>query len=466
MLRFRNISVATALVVGFALQTHPALANSYSLRQAVETALRTNPIIDAARQNHSASTYALRQAKGRYLPEININGDVGRQLVDQPEGLDDANNDRWRSRRQVRMNARQVLFDAWDRANDVYKNASRANAAAFRLLERSERTALDVIEAFIDVRRHRKVLAIARRNVNRHQRILNLVNTRREGGKAAESEAIQTRERIAAARAISDQIRQSLLEAIAKFRRVVGRAPGRLRPVGYPAHLPRNRKTAIRLAETHHPSLHVANADVDSARFAVAQSRSANMPVIALEGDASYGRDLNGTPGRNEDYSGKLTMSWKIFDGRIGRNRTRELAARQAQAAAEREARRREIIESIDRALAGYQVGSARVATLRKRSAESRRVIRAYEDEYKLSKRSLIDLLDSENAFFNSQFQLESVRAVHLFSAYQLAASMGQLLDKLNVAAPSPETVSSDNRRWVGRGWGVTTVHIAPRKQR
>ena len=443
-----------------------ALANSFSLRSAVQTALDNNPNIEAARQNHQASSYALRQAEGRRLPEIRLDGDVGRQLIDQPQGLSAGDNNRWRTRREARLTMRQVLFDAWDRANDVYKNKARTNAAAFRLLERSERIALDTVEAYIDVRRHRKILSIARQNLNRHRRILSIVKTRRAGGRAADSETIQTEERIAAARAIAQQIQQSLLEAIAKFRRVVGTTPGALKPIGYPPHLPHNRSSAIRLAEAHHPSLQVADADVDSARFAVAQSRSANMPVVALEGNANYGHDLDGTPGRDEEYVGKVTLNWRIFDGRIGRNRTRELAARQAQAAAERDARRRQIVEAIDRALAGYQVGGSRVASLRKRTADSRRVIRAYEDEYKLSKRSLIDLLDSENAYFNSQFQLESVRAVHIFSAYQLAAGIGQLLEKIRVNAPEAQTFDTSERRWQGHGWGVTTVHVAPRAKR
>ncbi len=443
-----------------------ALANSFSLRSAVQSALDNNPNIEAARQNHQATTFALRQAQGRRLPEIRLDGDVGRQLIDQPQGLSAENNNRWRTRREARLTMRQVLFDAWDRANDIYKNKARTDAAAFRLLERSERIALDVVEAYIDVRRHRKILSIARQNLNRHRRILSIVRDRRSGGRAAASETIQTEERIAAAQAISQQIQQSLLEAVAKFRRVVGSSPGSLRPIGYPGHLPRNRRAAIRIAEEHHPSLQVADADVESARFAVAQSRSANLPVVALEGNANYGRDIDGTPGRDEEYVGRLTLNWRIFDGRIGRNRTRELAARQAQAAAERDARRRQIIEAIDRALAGYQVGGSRVASLRKRTADSRRVIRAYEDEYKLSNRSLIDLLDAENAYFNSQFQLESVRAVHIFSGYQLAAGIGQLLEKLKVNAPEAASGNDGQRRWQGHGWGVTTVHVAPRAKR
>ncbi|MFO7580703.1 MAG: hypothetical protein R6W74_10930, partial [Nitrosomonas halophila] len=48
--------------------------------------------------------------------------------------------------------------------------------------------------------------------------------------------------------------------------------------------------------------------------------------------------------------------------------------------------------------------------------------------------RSLLDLLDAENAVFTSRFQLASVTAVQVFAGYQLLATMGRLLATLGPA--------------------------------
>ena len=71
-----------------------------------------------------------------------------------------------------------------------------------------------------------------------------------------------------------------------------------------------------------------------------------------------------------------------------------------------------------------------------------------YLEEYELSKRSLLDLLDSESALFNSRFQLTSTRAVHVFSAYQLLAGTGQLLASLDIEPP-PEAFADERARRV-----------------
>ena len=68
-------------------------------------------------------------------------------------------------------------------------------------------------------------------------------------------------------------------------------------------------------------------------------------------------------------------------------------------------------------------------------------LVKQYREEYKLAKRSLLDLLDSETALFNSQFQLTSVKAVRLFSAYHLQAATGRLLSNLGVQAPPEANV-------------------------
>ena len=147
-------------------------ANAVSLRDAVERAVQTNPAVAAARANRRATEFELKQAQGRALPQLSLDADLGRERIDRPEGFSVDINDVWRTRRQGGLVMRQSLFDGWDRANDVYKSASRVDASALRVLARSEALALDAIESYIDILRHLKVVEISKRNVARHRQIL------------------------------------------------------------------------------------------------------------------------------------------------------------------------------------------------------------------------------------------------------------------------------------------------------
>lgn len=438
--------------------------HALTLKDAVRHTLETNPTVGALAASKSATDYQLRQAQGRRLPTLEALGDVGSQrVIRQTLSQDFEVNRKWRNRESMLLTVRQTLFQGWDIANDIYKSAARVDAAALRVLESSESLALQAIEAYIDVRRNFEIVNVARENVRRHQEILDLVKARNEGGKAPISEVDQTVERLAAAEAIIAQIQQSLLDAKAKFRRVIGLEPGRTHSVGYPPGIILNRRAAIDRGIASHPSIKAAEADADVAEFEFKQSKSGYFPTISLEGSAGWDYNVDGTEGRDDDLVGKLVLSWSLFEGLIKVNRRRELAERWTQAQLQRDVRVREIIELIDRAQGAFETGKDRVSSFEEQVAANKKVVATYFEEYELSKRSLLDLLDAESAMFNSQFQLTSVRSVHLFSAYQLLAATGQLLNALNVEAP-PEAYSDQRRRRI-RYLGKYDLEIEPLKK-
>lgn len=437
-------------------------AQAMSLREAVEATVRSNPAIDSARANRRATEYELKQAQGRALPQLSVDADVGREKIDKPLGLAEDINDIWRTRRQGALTARQFLFDGWDRANDVYKNAARVDAAALRVLARSEALALDAIEAYIDVLRHLKVLDISRRNVARHRQLLGQVRELARAGKVAKSEVAQVEERLAGSEVAVDRVQQSLLEARAKFKRVVGVEPTNLASVADARGVPVSRQQAVDMGLANHPLLAAAEADSDTAKSALDQTRAGYFPQVSLEARGSSGHDLSGTPGKSDELQGRVVLSWNLFDGRITSNKNREFAERWSQAMSERDDRARQIAEEIERALAARTIGATRLENLRRQAAKSREVAEAYAQEYNVGKRSLLDLLDSENARSNNEVQSVSQEFVQLFTGYRTLGAMGRVLQAMNVAAP----VEGDaGRRQSVRERGPFTLDLGPLRQ-
>jgi adhesin transport system outer membrane protein len=433
--------------------------HALTLIEAVRHTVETHPSIDAATANRKASGFQLRQAQGRLLPTLDAQGDAGGQYIDQPQGLDPEDNAEWFFRRQGGLTLRQMVFDGFDRSNDIYKNAARLDAAALRVLERSEIEALNAIEAYIDLYRHMRLIRISKANVARHQEILGLVRQLVEGGKSPESDVTQTRERLAAARAVHAQVQQAFLEAEAKFRQVIGLEPHKLQPAHYPKGLPGSRQSAVSIAVGRNPTLKALDADIDVAEFEREQSKSQYWPQVSLEGSANWGEDLDGTPGKKEEYNGRVVLSWNLFNGFITTNRVRELNQRLGQAQFEYDARARDIIAAVERAHAAYVMGGQRLAAQREQVRDNTQLVVSYQEEYRLSKRSLLDLLDAERAKFDSQFQLFSIEAVHIFSAFQLLASMGILLSTLGIE-PSPYA-TADHREQAQDG-NIFNIDIQP----
>lgn len=431
------MSVTGRLVVcGAVLGALSIPAHCITLKDAVRQTIQNHPSISAARANRIATGYELKQAQGRFLPRIDLNAEVGAQWIDRPNGLSAARNKKWRAARQVGVSINQFLFDGWDRSNDLYRSAARIDAASLRVLQRSEVLALQAVEAYIDVRRHAGIYAIAKANVRRHQRILSQVSSLVNGGKAPRSDIGQTVERVAAAKAVAAQVEQALLEAKAKFKQVIGLRPGRLFRVRIPRNMPRNRRIALQIALANNPSIRALAADTDVAKFTRKQAKSDYWPKLSLQGSATAGHSRNGTPGRDNELAGKVVLSWNLFNGGITSNKVKELNARLGQSKHEYALQARKVGEAVERAYAAYVVGAKRVRFANQQVNANRRVVNAYLEEYKLSKRSLLDVLDAERALFNSRFQSYSLSAVHIFASYQLLGNMGKLLKTFNVSAP------------------------------
>lgn len=429
-----RIEWLVACGVAFALSVQPAAA--ISLKEAIEKALTEHPQVGAAREALTANEYRLDQSNAALLPTVDLDADVGKQFVDRPGSLSDQNNARWWLRRQAMVTGRLVLFDGWQRANAIYRDAAQVDAAARKVIEQSEAMALSVIEAYIDHRRHHFLLTIADQNIAKHESIRSLIETRLAGGQAAQSELDQVNGRLYAAKSVRAEILQAAYEADAKFKAAVGAEPRDTHPVPYPAEMPLTLVAAVDLAEQYNPALAARAAEASALDYEYERRKSEIFPTVSLEGSAKVGHDLDAVPGRNDDYQVKLRLTWQLYDGGLRSARVGEASANAAEARLKRDLAQRELVKTVEATFGKLVATKLRLDALDQRVAASLRVVDSYQREYEASKRSLLDLLDAENSVFSSRFEQASVSGVRLFSAYYLKALTGTLLASFGLTPP------------------------------
>ena len=85
--------------------------------------------------------------------------------------------------------------------------------------------ALNATEAYIDVYRHQALLTVARRNIQTHIDIGNQVRDLVEAGRLPFSDELTIEDRIGAAQLVELEVQRSLRDAVARYERVIGRAP-------------------------------------------------------------------------------------------------------------------------------------------------------------------------------------------------------------------------------------------------
>ena len=232
-----RLSVLVAFLVSVCIASS---ASAESMKSAVRKAVKTHPSGLAQRANQRAVANELEESRSQFKPQVELFGDIGAEWVNNRNSLSVADNSKWKGTRQIGIVARYTLFDGYERANSLYRNAARLDGALYSLLATSEVVALNAVEAYIDVVRHRQLLSIARRNIKRHRRILSQIRARVRGGKSPASDQFQIEERVFAARAVEVEITKAYQDSVAKYKKAVGRKPGRKMRISRVKHLPRS----------------------------------------------------------------------------------------------------------------------------------------------------------------------------------------------------------------------------------
>ena len=417
-----------------------AKAEAFTIVDAISQAVQTNPGVGEAAANRRATDAELHQSQGTLLPQVRLEASGGPErfnqtaIVPPPIG-----NGQWLPARTGSVVIRQTLFDGFASINEIWRQSARVDAAAHRVHERSELIALDAAEAYISVIRFTRLIAISQDNVAAHRRIMDNVQARFDGGRAGEGDLQQSRERVAAAEAALAEFRQSLEDARAAYRKSVGLEPFNLRAPGRLRSLPATKDESLAVALRYNPTIRAAASDADAAKYGFDATAGSFVPNVSLEGRTLRGIDSDTIFGPRSETSGKVVLGWDLFTG--GQDSwKRAAAAERYNEQKMRHARlQRDAFESLDKAWAARTITSDRAAALLRQVNADRKAIAAYNKEYELGQRSLIDLLNAENQLYNGLVSLESTRDVAIFADYQLLAAMGQLLTFLK----TPETVEA-----------------------
>lgn len=417
-----------------------------TLRDAVSVGVLTNPATESVANNRRATDEELQQAKALYLPSVDMAADTGFQSINSdPEGQIEGHSDLYRS--QASLTLTQMLFDGFSTKYENERQHHRVRSAAHRVRESAEFSGLTVIEAYLDVLRQRELLAIADENLKMHSDIMTQIVDSADAGRTTQADVEQTKARLNAAEAQKAAVQESLRNADTNYRRIVGDNP---QPDIQVPVVPRQLiepdvDTEVKQALTHSPTLDTKEADVNVADAERRATKSTFYPKVDFQAGVSTGSNLDGVDGRTKSASALVVANWNLYRGGGDEARSREFIYRLAQAKDERNNAARTLEQDVRRTWASMVSAGERALAFRKQAEANGTVVEAYKDQFNLDRRTLLDVLDSQNEWFVSRSNAINNGYLEMFAIYRLLALRGDLLPTLGVSYPreaSPEFTS------------------------
>lgn len=428
-----RVSLASAI----ALTLTVSCAQAQTLQQAIQHTIDTHPELMGSINGRLSADQDLRAAQAGYLPSVDVSAGVGRQGA--YNNTTRATDSDWRvqNRSEGRIGLTQMIYDGGATKGEVGRQSATVNSRAYRVLGTAERVALRTAEVYIDVLRREELVRLAQDNVTNHERILDQIRLRTERGVGRTADYDQAEARMAQARSNLLTEQTNLSDARINFLSAVGIPAVELsEPDGLPGRLPASLDDARRTIIENNPVLKSAEADIAATEKQYEASKSLFLPRFDAEISRGTDRNVEGVNGRNDDWQAMLRMRYNLFAGG-GSSAQRESRAYQIQEALDiRNNALRQLNEEIGLAWNALLTARDQLPIAQQYAERAAKVRTAYQAQFSLGDRTLLDLLDSENETFTAQRNLADIRYTELFSQYRIMAATGELLRSQSIAAP------------------------------
>ncbi|MGM0833615.1 MAG: TolC family outer membrane protein [Pseudomonadota bacterium] len=401
---------------------------STTLSSSIQQAIITNPQVNASWANFRASGSDVREAQGGYLPTIDVSAGVGRQ-DQQNDGRGSYDSD------FAELTLTQMVFDGFATRSEVERLDRSRLVAYFELLGASEEIALEAFRTYLDVARYRELVRLAQDNYREHQRVLTQIEERFNSGAGRGVDLEQISGRLALAESNLMSEASNLHDVTARFQRIVGTLPAQnMAPAPSLADdLPTDVSQAIELAFQGNPEFHAAIENIAVQRAEREGARAAFMPRLDIQGSTGTNNQDDSIAGRSDEHSIQLVASMNLYRGGSDYAAFNAATTRIEQAESQRETACTNVRQTTQIAYNDTQRLKEQLEYLNEHRQSIDRVRGAYQQQFDIGQRTLLDLLDSENEYFeasrayaNAQFDLTLAEARTL-------AAMGQLMHTLQV---------------------------------
>jgi adhesin transport system outer membrane protein len=426
------------MIVPGALLLCTSPAYGVELREAVQAALATNPEIRQAVANTAATREERVQAQGLWHPRVSVEGSAGVRSLRNPtrRNIGIADETLWPIEGELIVD--QLLYDSGGREAEIRRQASRTDAAATRVEERSEFVALNVARTYIDYLLQQRLVAISEDNATFHER---LAGDLREGvskGSISVADQQQAEERLQSARVRVTEAREDLDTAAIAFQTLTGIPIDSVSmPPDLSQYMPATLAEAEDLARNNNPRVQEAIADLSVSREEILAAKAELGPSLNLEGLARAGHDIDGFEGKTTDLGARAVMRWNVFNGGAKEANVREQQGRADETHARLFERTRQAEEDVRSAWSRLQNQGRLVTELETQARVSDDLLLSYREQFNVGRRSLLDVLDAQNTRYNVQAQAESARLSRLYAQYRVLAATNRLIEALGVTMPT-----------------------------
>jgi outer membrane protein, adhesin transport system len=408
-----------------------AAGSLITLKEMVERTVTANPEVQSRYHRFLESGFEQEVAHGNFLPKADIVSSYRKQeqLIQSTDGT---NIPRFNNE----LVLRQMIFDGFATSSEV-KRLGHANRVRYYELQSAiQNTTLEFIRAYIDTLRYRELSQYAKDNYVVHKQLFDRIKERVDAGVARKVDLEQAAGRLALAEANLLTETTNLHDVTARIQRLYGELPPDTleAPTFYNAGVESSSAEALKVAYNQNPDLLSTIEDIQASKDEIKTRESRYYPKLDLQARKNLGVSNDGRFSSSAADLLELTMNFNLFNGFSDQNAIKQTAEKLNNS---KDLRDKACVDTRQLLVIAYNdiqqlTEQQKYRTEHKNSIENAR--EAYRKQFDIGQRTLLDLLDTENEYFqakraltNTQFDIQTAYA-------RTYASQGELLSKIGAA--------------------------------
>ncbi|WP_051906612.1 MULTISPECIES: TolC family outer membrane protein [unclassified Sulfurospirillum] len=404
----------------------PVFAFSLTLEEGAKTILESSPKVKESVENFNGVKKEYNIAENGYLPTLDLVSSYGHQTYKEPgAGKLSSVTD------ETSLVLNQNLFNGFATENTIKQQKNRLEAASFGVTEKADRTLLAYTNAYIMLLKNKELLDLARENAQTHEAIYKQIKERSDSGfgRLSETQQAGSRYTLAQSNVISQE--NNYKDAVSTFEKLYGQkldAKDLVKP-DFAATVPVSYEKFNEKSFTCNPSIKMQEANVRLADALYEGSKAAFYPKVDFELAGTVGHDLDGVDGRYENTSALLKFRYNLYNkgaDMLTKEKYTILTMKEKETLAALE---RDLKESVKFSWESYESTQKRIDLLQEHKKFSQATLNAYQQEFAIGKRDLINLLDAEGEYYSARQALAEAEATLLYAKYRILDNMGVLTD-------------------------------------
>lgn len=420
------ITVATLGVVAAFAQTPT------TLKSAVEQAILQNPEVKLRFHNLEAAQQERKVAEGAWLPRVDLEAATGAYNTLRPSlssSLDFSAN-------RASIQLRQTLFDGFATLYDVRRLSYSQQAAYYELLAASNQIALETARAYLDVLRYRDLVALAATNYTTHLEVHERLEQKTKAGVGRRVDLEQASGRLALAESNWLTEASNLHDVSARYQRLVGELPAATLAPADPlkASIPSG-QTFLSAAVKKNPEFLGAVSTLRAYRADSQVRRSAYSPTLEFRARQSFETNQSGVTGDYRDSALELVLNFNLYRGGSDKARIKQYLSKLDSAFDLRDKTCRDLWQTGQIAFNDSVRLGNQIPLLAQHELSTSKARQAYQQQFDIGQRSLLDLLDTENELYQARRALANAEYDKKLSEARLLATDGSLVSALQLRA-------------------------------